>query len=321
MPASQAQKAYGFPSLALHIRVPQNACMTLIGKLWEPPAKAAVNRIAVAFLLAFAFANFNCGSSTGANDTRATPPGTRTAADNSAANRTTEGLIPQYGYEIVKTFPHDPDAYTQGLVFNEGKFLESTGRQGKSSLRDVELETGKVLKKVDVPTPYFAEGITLLKGKIYQLTWQHRTGFIYDATSFNKLGEFKYEGEGWGLTNDGDSLILSDGTNQLRFLDPANFQVRRTINVSDKDIPVARLNELEFVRGEIYANVWTEDRIARIDAKTGRVVGWIQLAGIMPRGELNDDEAVLNGIAYDQGQDRLFVTGKLWPKLFEIRIK
>ena len=292
--------------------------MTLIRTFSDLLPQTALRRITGTFLILLALANLQCQTSTGANDSRAAER--RNAADNSS-KPAADGLVPQYGYEIVKTYPHDPDAYTQGLVFNEGKFLESTGRSGKSSLRDVELETGKVLKQVDVPTPYFAEGITLLKGKIYQLTWQHRTGFIYDATSFNKLGEFKYEGEGWGLTNDGDSLILSDGSNQLRFLDPASFQVRKTISVSDKDIMVSRLNELEFVRGEIYANVWTEDRIARIDAKTGRVVGWIQLAGIMPRSELNDDEAVLNGIAYDQGQDRLFVTGKLWPKLFEIRLK
>ena len=291
--------------------------MTLLSRLLKVPTKSVVNRIGVALLLALTLANLHCQTSTGANGYRSAE---KRAAENSG-KRTTKELVPQYGYDVVKAYPHDPEAYTQGLVFNDGKFLESTGRTGQSSLRDVELETGKVLKKVDVPSPYFAEGITLLKGKIYQLTWQHRTGFIYDAASFKKLGEFSYDGEGWGLANDGDSLILSDGTNQLRFLDPANFQVRKTINVSDKDVPLPRLNELEFVRGEIYANVWTEDRIARIDAKTGRVIGWIQLAGIMPRSELNDEEAVLNGIAYDQAHDRLFVTGKLWPKLFEIRLK
>lgn len=275
-----------------------------LSRLW---LKNPGTRLGMALLIALALANLHCQTST--------------VATNSARTSTPEGLVPLYGYEVVNTFPHDPDAYTQGLVFHEGKFLESTGRTGRSSLRNVEVETGKVLKQVNVPNPYFAEGITLLKGKIYQLTWQHRTGFIYDAATLKKLGEFTYEGEGWGLTSDGDSLIMSDGTDQLRFLDPATFKVLKTVAVVDKRVPVARLNELEFVRGEIYANVWTEDRIARIDAKTGRVLGWIQLAGLIPRTELLDEEAVLNGIAYDEAHDRLFVTGKLWPKLFEIRIK
>ncbi len=281
--------------------------MTLIGKLSNLRPKNTVSRIGVVMLISLAMTNLHCQTST--------------VATNSARTSTPDELVPLYDYEVVNTFPHDPDAYTQGLVFYEGKVLESTGRQGKSSLRNVELETGKVLKQINVPSPYFAEGITLLKGKIYQLTWQHQTGFIYDAATFKKLGEFSYQGEGWGLTNDGNSLIMSDGTDHIRFLDPATFKVQKSIAVVDKLVPVARLNELEFVRGEIYANVWTEDRIARIDVKTGRVTGWIQLAGLIPRTELHDDEAVLNGIAYDEAHDRLFVTGKLWPKLFEIRLK
>jgi glutamine cyclotransferase len=225
------------------------------------------------------------------------------------------------GYEIVNTWPHDSNAYTQGLIFHEGNLLESTGQRGSSSLRRVELETGKVIQKVDLPDEYFAEGLTLFSGKLYQLTWEHHKGFIYDALSFERLGEFNYFGEGWGLTHDGESLILSDGTNRLRYLDPVNFQVRKTVNVLDQGIPVNQLNELEFVKGQIFANVWHQDRIARIDPQSGQVLGWIMLSGLMPSSELSNEEAVLNGIAYDEKGDRLFVTGKLWPKLFEIRIR
>lgn len=228
--------------------------------------------------------------------------------------------IPVYGYEVVHVFPHDPNAFTQGLVFHDGNFLESTGEVGHSSLRRVDIDNGSVLQKVDVPPPYFAEGITLLKGKIYQLTWQHQVGFIYDALSFEKTGQFKYDGEGWGLANDGQSLILSDGTNRIRFLNPDNFQVTKTIAVLDGKTAVAEINELEYVQGEIYANIWHADRIARIDPNTGKVVGWINLAGLLKPGEVQDEEAVLNGIAYDEASGRLFITGKLWPKIFEVRL-
>jgi glutamine cyclotransferase len=218
-------------------------------------------------------------------------------------------------------WPHDSNAFTQGLILSDGKLLESTGQEGFSSLRRVELETGKVLKKVDVPRPYFAEGIALLNGKIYQLTWQHQLGFIYDAESFERVGQFNYAGEGWGLATDGKSLILSDGSNRLRFLDPSDFHVARTITVLDGQKPVNELNELEFVQGEIYANVWHDNRIATINPQSGHVTAWIDLTGLMPAGELQDQEAVLNGIAYDQANDKLYVTGKLWPRLFEIRVK
>jgi len=244
---------------------------------------------------------------------------TGAVANHSSDNIRKDGVA-KYGYEIVNTWPHDRDAYTQGLVFHEGKLLESTGQEGRSSLRLVEPETGKVLKKINVPRPYFAEGITFFKGKIYQLTWQHQLGFIYDE-SFEKLGEFSYRGEGWGLTNDGSSLILSDGTNRIRFLDPDGFQVKRTISVLDGDTPVDRINELEYVHGEIYANIWHKDRVARIEPQTGRVVGWIDLTGLRALSDAKDNEAVLNGLAYDESKDRLYVTGKLWPKLFEIRVK
>jgi glutamine cyclotransferase len=184
----------------------------------------------------------------------------------------------------------------------------------------VELETGTILKKVDLPSPYFGEGITLLNRRVYQLTWQNQRGFIYDASTFSKLGDFTFTGEGWGLANDGQSLILSDGTNRIRFIDPDNFQVRKTIAVFDESTPISRLNELEYVRGEIYANIWHTERIARIDPQTGHIAGWIDLTGLRSQIEVHDEEAVLNGIAYDETNGRLFVTGKLWPKLFEIRV-
>lgn len=233
---------------------------------------------------------------------------------------TTNDRPPVYGYEVVHTFPHDPNAFTQGLLFHDGNLLESTGEVGHSSLRRVELDSGKVLQRIEVPPPYFAEGITLLKGKIYQLTWQHQLGFVYDALTFEKAGQFSYTGEGWGLANDGQSLILSDGSNHIRFLDPDNFQVQRTIAVLDGDAPVREINELEYIKGEIYANIWHADRIARIDPQSGKVVGWIDLAGLLAPGEVQDEEAVLNGIALDEASGRLFVTGKLWPKIFEIRL-
>lgn len=264
-----------------------------------------LNRIGIALLVFLSLASAACPN-------RSQPNRSRAEGSPSA---------PVYGYEVVHVWPHDVRAFTQGLIFHDGKLLESTGQVGSSSLRRVELETGNVLEKVEVPPPHFAEGITLLDGKIYQLTWQDQLGFIYDSGTLEKLAEFNYQGEGWGLTNDGKSLILSDGTNRLRFLDPNNFQVTKTIAVFDGRTPVVDLNELEYVQGEIYANVWHDDRIARIDPQTGRVTSWINLSEILTRAEVRDEEAVLNGIAYDDIGRRLFVTGKLWPKLFEIRIK
>jgi len=245
------------------------------------------------------------------------------ATSDSPANKATlaTAAVPKYGYEIVNSWPHDSNAFTQGLILVDGKLLESTGQEGYSSLRSVELQTGKILRKVDVPDPYFAEGITVLNGKVYQLTWQHQLGFIYDAQTFERAGEFKYHGEGWGITTDGKSLIMSDGSSRLRFLDSSNFAVTKTINVLDGQTPVTQLNELEYVKGEIYANVWHADRIAVIDPENGRVKAWIDLTGLIPPDALNNEEAVLNGIAYDQANDKLFVTGKLWPLLFEIKVK
>src|SRR5215213_2018150 len=269
-------------------------------------------RIRLMVVLALALSCFQCQTNT---------PGSNTGSSNKTTAAPANGPALKYGYQIVNMWPHDSNAFTQGLILMDGKLLESTGQEGFSSLRRVELESGKVLKKVDVPVPYFAEGIALLNGRVYQLTWQHNIGFIYDAQTFDRLGEFNYQGDGWGLTTDGQSLILSDGTNRLRFIDPVSFRVTRSVTVTDGSQPVNELNELEYVNGEIYANVWHDNRIATIDPQSGRVNAWIDLTGLMPEGELQDREAVLNGIAYDQANDKLIVTGKLWPRVFEIKVK
>jgi glutamine cyclotransferase len=228
---------------------------------------------------------------------------------------------PTYTYGIVNTYPHDPKAFTEGLVFHDGGLFESTGLYGFSSLRKVELDSGRVLKKKDVPERYFGEGLTLFNGRLLQLTWQEHLGFRYDSSSFRQLGTFAYTGEGWGLTHDGRALIMSDGTNRLRFLDPTTFKVQRSISVTDRGVPIQRLNELEYYKGEILANVFETDRIVRIDPKDGTVTGWIDLAGLFPKADRARRGDVLNGIAYDAKRDRLFVTGKDWPKLFEIELK
>jgi glutaminyl-peptide cyclotransferase len=251
--------------------------------------------------------------------------GVPAAANGGATTNKTPVPTPEqvtaYGFEVVNSYPHDPKAFTQGLVFHDGELLESAGGYGESTLRRVELKTGKVLKRVEVERQFFAEGLALMNGKLYQLTWQNQRGFVYDPETFEKTGEFAYRGEGWGLTHDADSLIISDGSSQLRFLDPADYRVKRAVNVTDRGRPVLQLNELEYVKGEVFANVWHRNAIARIDPQTGHVRGWIDLTGLLKPGEVSDEEAVLNGIAYDEAGDRLFVTGKLWPKVFEVRLK
>jgi glutaminyl-peptide cyclotransferase len=227
---------------------------------------------------------------------------------------------PVYRFTVVKTYPHDPDAFTQGLVYRDGFLYESTGRNGFSSLRKVQLETGKVLQQVTVDDEYFAEGLVDWKGRLLQLTYTTNIGFIYDLATFARQGTFDYEGEGWGLTHDGSQLIMSDGTSRLRFLNPETLRETARVPVSDGPDTIDRLNELEMVRGELYANIWLTDRIARIEPRTGRVTGWIDLTGLMKERPASTD-AVPNGIAYDAAGDRLFVTGKLWPQLFEIRIR
>ncbi len=229
--------------------------------------------------------------------------------------------VPVYGYQIVKTYPHDPDAFTQGLVYVDGVLYEGTGLNGRSSLRRVDLESGQVLQRRDLAEEYFGEGIAVFGKRIIQLTWRSRVGFVYDRETFALQRQFSYPTEGWGLTHDGKSLIMSDGTATLRWLDPENFAETRSVVVRDQNGPVVNLNELEYIRGEVYANIWQTDRIARIDPQTGRVTGWIDLQGLLSLEERQSSAAdVLNGIAYDAANDRLFVTGKLWPKLFEIKL-
>jgi len=236
---------------------------------------------------------------------------------NAAAGQTPP---PVYTYEVVNEYPHDPSAFTQGLAFHGGVLYEGTGLKGRSSLRKVALETGEVLRKRDLAYRYFGEGVTVVGDEIIQLTWRSHVGFVYDRDTFERLREFSYPTEGWGLTHDGLNLIMSDGTAMLRFLDPATFEEVAQLEVRDGDGPVRRLNELEYIGGEIYANVWQTDRIARISPRSGRVVGWIDLTGLLKPEDGTGSEGVLNGIAYDGLGERLFVTGKRWPKLFEIRL-
>lgn len=224
-----------------------------------------------------------------------------------------------YGYTVVNSYPHDPSAFTQGLIFRDGFLFESTGRNGQSSVRKVRLETGEVLLKRDVDQRYFAEGLTDWNDRLVQLTWESNIGFVYDLATFADRGTFPYTGEGWGLTHDRDRLIMSDGTTRLRFLDPATFREQGRVEVKDGDRAIDDLNELEFIKGEVYANVWLTDRIAIVEPSSGRVTAWIDLTGLHEPVRTGED--VLNGIAYDAAADRLFVTGKLWPRLFEIRIR
>lgn len=223
-------------------------------------------------------------------------------------------------YRVIHVYPHDSGAFTQGLIFLDGHLYESTGLRGRSSLREEDLETGRILKYQALPSRYFGEGLTNWGNTLVQLTWQAHTGLVYDLKTFRFLRSFPYHYEGWGLTQDGKNLIESDGTATLRFLDPASFHTIRTITVRQHGKPVTQLNELEYIHGEIYANVWLTNRIVRISPANGNVLGSIDLTGLLPSGSVTDPQAVLNGIAYDAAHDRLFVTGKLWPKLFEIRI-
>lgn len=233
------------------------------------------------------------------------------------------GILPiraDDGYRVVHAYPHDSRAFTQGLIYLDGHLYESTGLKGESSLRMEDLDSGKIEQYAAAPAQYFGEGLASWGSTLIQLTWQSGIAFVYDRFSFRLLRTFHYPGEGWGLTQDGKRLILSDGTSTLRFLDPATFREVRRITVRSNGVPVTRLNELEYIHGEIYANIWYSDRIARISPASGKVLGWIDLSGLLSSGERTNPDAVLNGIAYDAQHDRLFVTGKLWPKIFEIKI-
>jgi len=229
------------------------------------------------------------------------------------------GPVPTYGFQVVRSYPHDRGAFTQGLFVRNGFFYEGTGMIGQSGIRKVKIETGEVVQARPLPAPYFGEGIVEWKGSILQLTWQHGIGFVYNADTFAQTRTFEYKGEGWGLTHDGARLIMSDGTAQLRFLDAATLKETGRVTVRDARGPVEKLNELEYINGEIYANVWGTDRIARIAPGDGRVTGWIDLSGLLSAGERASAD-VLNGIAYDAAADRLFVTGKWWPRVFEIKL-
>jgi glutamine cyclotransferase len=236
------------------------------------------------------------------------------------SGRAADTGAPVSGYRVVNVFPHDPAAYTQGLLFHDGFLYESTGLHGQSTLRKVKLETGEVVQRRRIDRAHFAEGLAEWKGQLVQLTWQSRVAFVYRLSDFEPLRTFSYAGEGWGLTHDGRRFILSDGTSTLRFLDPETFRETGRITVTDGGQRVANLNELEYVRGEVLANIWYADRVARISPESGRVTGWIDLGGLLPSTFRRNPDDVLNGIAYDAKADRLFVTGKLWPRLFEIDI-
>ncbi len=225
-----------------------------------------------------------------------------------------------YTYRIINSYPHDRQAFTQGLVYKDGVLYEGTGRNGYSELRKVELQTGNVLQTYELSEEFFGEGITVYGDKIIQLTYLSNVGFVYKKETFELLREFSYPKAGWGITNDGKHLIMSDGTQKLYFLDTETFQQLRHIEVYDRGVSVWGLNELEYIEGQIYANVWPTERIARISPKTGQVLGWIDLRGLLTEQDYVMQVDVLNGIAYDNEKGRLFVTGKLWPKLFEIKL-
>jgi glutamine cyclotransferase len=228
--------------------------------------------------------------------------------------------VPEYTFKVIQAFPHDPRAFTQGLVFHGGFLYEGTGLKGRSSLRKVRLETGEVVQEIDLTPEFFGEGITIVKNEIVQLTWQSQMGFVYNLSDFHLLRQFSYSGEGWGLTTDGREIFMSDGTPEIRVLNSDTLTEKRRFMVHDGTTQIKELNELEFVEGEIFANVWQTDRIARISPRTGEVLGWIDLEGLLSPVYRLESGAVLNGIAYDAERKRLFVTGKLWPKVFQIQL-
>lgn len=272
-------------------------------------------------IILLAVFTFACGSN---------PPVNKTNTNTNSSPKTTTVNPPTYGYQVVNTYKHDPNAFTEGLFFHNGFLYESTGLDGKSDLRKVELETGKVVQSYKLPKTSFGEGITLFNGKIYQLTYEEGVCRVFDAETFQYLKEFKYTGEGWGMTNDGKNLIMTDRTHILRFVDPETFQTVRTVPVfRENGKPLMQINELEYIKGEIWANVWHSEEpevlgkpnhIVRLDPNSGKILGWINLDGISPDDVERDSENTLNGIAYDEKTDRVFVTGKNWKKLFEIKL-
>ena len=237
-----------------------------------------------------------------------------------AAQAAAPAVVPVLGYKVVAKLPHSTENYTEGFFYRDGMFYEGTGLKGHSELLVTQPETGKVLQKLDLAPEYFGEGIVDSGPYLYEWTWQSHIGFVYDRFSLRKIREFTYTGEGWGMTRTATQIVTSDGTSTLRFRDPATFQEVRHIVVRDGKHPIEQLNELEYIKGEIYANIWHSDRIARISPKDGHVIAWIDLTGILPDDQKVNAESVLNGIAYDAQHDRLFVTGKQWPAIFEIKV-
>jgi glutamine cyclotransferase len=252
------------------------------------------------------------------NPTTPTPTPTPTPKTTPTQTPAPNTII-NYTYTVVKTYPHDTSAFTQGLVYDNGVLFESTGGFGDSSLRKVNLEDGCILQQYNIPN-YFCEGLTLVNDTLVQLTWQNQIGFIYNKETFTLLGNFSYKTEGWGLTFDGNKLIMSDGSAKLTFLDPQTYQKIGEINVLEGNTPITNINELEYINGDIYANIWLTQKIAIINPQTGQIKGWIDLTGINQHPTTNPD-SVLNGIAYDQQTNRLFVTGKNWPNIYHIEIK
>jgi glutaminyl-peptide cyclotransferase len=226
----------------------------------------------------------------------------------------------EYTFKVVNVFPHDTAAFTQGLVYHDGFFYEGTGLNGRSQLRKVRLETGEVVQHANLDREFFGEGIAIAGKKVLQLTWQSHVGFVYNLSDFKLLRQFSYRGEGWGLTSNGNDIFMSDGSAQVRVLNAVTLKEKRRFTVRDGATAIDQLNELEFVDGELFANIWQTDRIARISPQSGKVVGWIDLAGLLSPVYRRREEAVLNGIAYDAAHKRLFVTGKLWPSIFEIQL-
>lgn len=224
-------------------------------------------------------------------------------------------------YKVIAQFPHDTTSFTQGIVFHDGQLYESTGLQGESTLRRVDITTGRTLQRIDVPPQYFAEGLALVGDELLQLTWQSKIGFVYDRATFKQKRTFKYDTEGWGIAYDGTSrLVMSDGSDTLTFLDPKTLAPLKKLHVADAGTPVGHLNELEWIEGEIWANVWLTDRIARISPNTGEVNAWIDLSTLYPRAQRLPPADVLNGIAYDKATRRIFITGKKWPRLYQITV-
>ncbi len=279
----------------------------------------------IIFILSFAVFGLT------ACDTTTVMPNKNAGNGNIAINKTkTPAAVPVYGYEVVNTYPHDPKAFTQGLVFHDGRLYESTGEFGHSTLRRVDLKTGKVEQSVELEREIFGEGLAIFGDKIYQISWKNGIAFVYDLKTLKLLKEFEYPGDGWGLTHDNTHLIMSDGTHVLRFLNPETFKTEKTLTVFREDgSPMMNLNELEYINGEIWANIWHSEspdilgkpnRIARINPESGKIVGWVDLNNISPEDIKRNSENTLNGIAYDAAAGRIFVTGKNWKKLFEIKL-